>query len=415
MMPAIVLQNAAIFDSTGREPYGPGTVVVEGDRITAVGPVNQVAAPRGARVIDAAGHTVMPGLIDAHTHVGAVDNSFGANFEDNHPGAIYAYSVARILRETLMAGFTTIRDAGGCDYSFKLAVQSGIIPGPRIFTSQAYISQTGGHGDMRERHDRNTPRAGHRLAPMPAICDGVSQVRQAARELLRTGADQLKIMAGGGAASPTDPLDSAQFTVEEIAAAVYEARAVKKRVMAHVYVPEGIKNCVAAGVRSIEHGNFLDEETAFLMKEQDMYLVPTLTVYELIAERGREQGISEVTIDKINQARGGGRQSVEIAMAAGVNIASGADLFGQNYGLKAVELELKAGVMGAEASLVSATRTNAELLERSDEIGTLEPGKLADLIMVRGNPVEDITLLQDANNIPLVMQAGRMVKWEEPG
>ena len=185
--------------------------------------------------------------------------------------------------------------------------------------------------------------------------------------------------------------------------------------MAHVYVPEGIINCVEAGVRSIEHGNFLDEEAASLMKENDMYLVPTLTVYDLIAERGREQGISELVIGKINQARGAGRQSVEIAMAAGVNIASGADLFGQNYGLKAVELELKANVMGSIASLISATRTNAELIERSDEIGTLEPGKLADLIMVKGNPVDDIAILQDAANIPLVMQAGRVVKWEEPG
>ena len=415
MVDTLVLENATIFDSTGRDPYGPGTVVVTGDLITAVGPADQVAVPRDARVIDAGNHTVMPGLIDAHTHVGAVDNSFGANFEDNHPGAIYAFSVARILRETLMAGFTTIRDAGGCDYSFKVAVQSGLIPGPRIFTSQAYISQTGGHGDMRQRHDRGEPRAGHRLAPRPSICDGVPQVRQAAREQLRTGADQLKIMAGGGAASPTDPLDSPQFTVEEIAAAVYEARAVKKKVMAHVYVPEGIRNCVEAGVRSIEHGNFLDEEAASLMKESDMYLVPTLTVFDLIAERGREQGISEVTIEKINFASGAGRQSVEIAMAAGVNIASGADLFGQNYGLKAVELELKAAVMGTIASLVSATRTNAELLERSNEIGTLEPGKLADLIMVNANPVDDIAILQDEKNIPLVMQSGRLVKWEEPG
>ena len=395
MAETLVLQNATIFDSTGREPYGPGTVVVSGDRITAVGPADQVAVPLDARVIDAGNHTVMLGLIDAHTHVGAVDNSFGSHFEDNHPGAIYAFSVARILRETLMAGFTTIRDAGGCDYSFKLAVQSGTIPGPRIFTSQAYISQTGGHGDMRQRHDRGDPRPGHRLVPRPVICDGVPQVRQAAREQLRTGADQLRLWPAEERRRLPTPTDSPQFTVEEIAAAVYETRAVKKKVMPHVYVPEGIKNCVEAGVRSIEHGNFLDEEAASLMKENDMYLVPTLTVYDLIAERGREQGISELTIEKINFARGAGRQSVEIALAAGVNIASGADLFGQNYGLKAVELELKAAVMGAMASLVSATRTNAELLERSDEIGTLDPGKLADLIMVSGDPVDDITVLQD--------------------
>ena len=415
MAETIVLQNVTVLDCTGADPYGPGTVVVSGDRIIAVGPADQVAVPRDAQLIDGGGHTVMPGLIDAHTHVGAVDNSFGANFEDRHPGAIYAFSVARILRETLEAGFTTIRDAGGCDYSFKVAVQSGTVPGPRIFTSQAYISQTGGHGDMRQRHDRGEARAGHRLAPRPAICDGVPQVRQAAREQLRTGADQLKVMAGGGAASPTDPLDSPQFTVEEIAAAVYEAGAVKKKVMAHVYVPEGIKNCAGAGVRSIEHGNFLDEESASLMKDRGMFLVPTLTVYDLIAERGREQGISEVTIEKINFARGAGRQSVEIAMAAGVNIASGADLFGQNYGLKALELELKAAVLGPMGSLISATRTNAELLELSSELGTLEPGKLADLIMVKGNPLDDITLLQDADNIPLVMQAGRLAKWDRTG
>ncbi len=251
MLETIVLQNATIFDGTGREPYGPGTVVVADGRIQAVGLASQVSVPRDAQVLDLEGKTVMPGLIVAHTHVGSVENSFLTNFEDNHPGAIYAYSVARSIKEALMLGYTTIRDAGGCDYSFKLAVERGIIPGPRIFTSQAFISQTGGHGDMRQRHDRSEPKVNHRLFPRPAICDGVPQVRYFAREQLRTGADQLKVMAGGGAASPTDPLDAPQFTVEELAAAVYEARVVKKPVMAHVYVPEGIKNCVAAGFRSI--------------------------------------------------------------------------------------------------------------------------------------------------------------------
>ena len=301
-----VLHHAFIFDGTGRDPYGPGTVVVADERIQAVGPASQVSVPRDARNIDLAGRTVMPGLIDAHTHVGAVEDNFGTNLEDNHPGAIYAYSVAGKIKETLMTGFTTIRDAEGCDYSFKLAVEKGIIPGPRILVSQAAISQTGGHGDMRQRHDRSEPRINHRLAPRPAIADGVPQVRAAAREQLRTGADQLKLMAGGGCVSPTDPLDSIQFTVEELAAAAYEARAVKKHAMAHVYWPEGIKNCVDAGVRSIEHGNFLDEESAFLMKENGVYLVPTMSVYELIIRHGREQGISELTIEKINLAKSPG-------------------------------------------------------------------------------------------------------------
>ena len=416
MADTLVLQNATIFDSTGAEPYGPGIVVVTDDQITAVGPASQVTVPRDARVIDAGNHTVMPGLIDAHTHVGAVENSFGANFEDRHPGAIYAFSVARILRETLMAGFTTIRDAGGCDYSFKTG------RGVRNDPGAAHIHQPGLH--LPDRRPRRHASAA-RTAPIPGRAIGWRRglpfatayprcVRQPGSNCAPAPTSSKSWPAGERRRPPT-PLDSPQFTVEEIAAAVYEAKAVKKRVMAHVYVPEGIKNCVGAGVRSIEHGNFLDEEAASLMKENDMYLVPTLTVFELVAERGREQGISELTIEKINFARGAGRQSVEIAMAAGVNIASGADLFGQNYGLKAMELQLKAAVMGPIASLVSATRTNAELLERSNEIGTLEPGKQADLIMVSGNPVDDITILQDEKNIPLVVQNGRVVKWEEPG
>lgn len=408
MAESVVLQNVTIFDGTGRDPYGPGAVVVAGPRIEAVG--RQAAAPRDSRVIDLTGKTVMPGLIDAHTHLSAIENSFGGTFENNHPGAVYAYSVASNIRDTLMMGFTTVRDAGGCDYSFKLAVDRGMIPGPRILTSQSFISQTGGHGDMRERHDRMDPRPNHRLSPRPAIADGVPQVRAAAREQLRTGADQIKVMAGGGAASPTDPLDSAQFTVEELAAAVYEARAVKKKVMAHCYVPEGIKNCVAAGIHSIEHGNFLDEEAAFLMKENGVFLVPTLTTYELISRHGREQGVSEVTIDKINFARGRGPQSVEIAMAAGVAIGSGADVFGSNSNKKSMELELKAAIMGADRSLVSATKTNSELVGMANDIGTLEPGKLADLIVVDGNPVEDIAILQREGNISMVMQSGRWVK-----
>lgn len=410
MTESIVFQNATIFDSTGRDPYGPGTVVVSEGRIQAVGPASQVTAPRDARVIDLGGKTVMPGLIDAHAHVGFVEQEFAVNTENRHPGAIYAYTVAAHIKATLMHGFTTIRDAFGCDWTFKLAVERGIIEGPRMFVANSALSQTGGHADMRQRHDRSEPRRWHPLMPPAAIGDGVAEVRNMAREQLRTGADHLKIMAGGGAASPTDPLDAPQFTVEELSAAVYEAAAVKKPVMAHVYVPEGIKNCVEAGIRSIEHGNFLDEESAFMMRERGTFLVPTLTVYELVSRHGREQGVAEGTIEKISFAKGAAPQSVEIAMAAGVSIGSGSDVYGPNGNRKALELELKAAVMGSVKSLISATQTNAELLGMGSEIGTLEPGKLADLIVVDGNPVDDITLLQDETKITIVMQSGRLVK-----
>lgn len=410
MAETVVFQNATIFDGTGGEPYERGTLVVEGERIQAVGPMSQVSTPRDARVIELDGKTVMPGLIDAHAHMGFVEQNFSADTENRHPGAVYAYSVARNIQDTLMHGFTTIRDAGGCDWSFKLAVERGMIEGPRMFVSNSFISQTGGHGDMRQRHERFEPRRYHPLMPPPAICDGEPEARRAARDQLRTGADQLKVMAGGGAASPTSLLDSPQFTLAELAAVVYEATAVRKPVMAHVYVPEGIKNCVEAGIRSIEHGNFLDEECAFLMRERGVFLVPTLSVYELISRYGREQGAAESYVEKINFAKGFAPQSVEIAMAAGVSIGSGSDVYGPNGNRKALELELKAAIMGPIKSLVAATRTNAELVGMGSEIGTLEAGKLADLIVVDGNPVDDITLLQDAKNIAIVMQSGRIVK-----
>jgi imidazolonepropionase-like amidohydrolase len=323
---------------------------------------------------------------------------------------VYAFTVARMIEACLMSGFTTVRDAGGTDWSFKHAIARGLLRGPRLLIANSFLSQTGGHGDWRHRHDRAAPACSHPLMAPPCICDGVDQVRRGAREQLRTGADWIKIMAGGGAVSPTDALDVPQFTVEELAAAVYEARVVRKKVMAHVYVPEGIKNCVTAGIASIEHGNFLDEESAALMRQHGVVLVPTLAAYEVYARYGRDQGASEETLQQIELARGVGPESLRIAMAAGVTIASGSDVYGQNAGYMAMELELKAHLMGNMASIMAATKTNATLLGLADQLGTLEPGKLADIIVVNGNPVQDITVLRDPANITLVMQAGHIVK-----
>ena len=411
MNQTVVLQDASILDCTGRDLYTHGALVVSDGRIEAVGPVDRVSIPRDAKVIDVAGKTVMPGLIDAHVHLGFALTSL-AQIEMEYPGAVYAFAVARMIEACLMAGFTTVRDAGGADWSFKHAIERGLIPGPRILLANSYLSQTGGHGDWRHRHDRGAPPCFHPLMATPCICDGVDQVRRGAREQLRTGADWIKVMAGGGAVSPTDPLDVPQFTVEELAAAVYEARVVRKKVMAHVYVPEGIKNCVTAGIASIEHGNFLDEESAALMRQHGVVLVPTLAAYEVYARYGREQGVSEETLQQIELARGVGPESIRIAMAAGVTIASGSDVYGQNAGHMAMELELKARIMGNMASLIAATKTNAELLDLAEQIGTLEPGKIADVIVVDGNPVDDISVLRHPENISLVMQAGRLVKGE---
>ena len=408
-METYALCNANIIDCTGRDPIRGGTLVIDGDRIRDVGAADSVSIPRDARMVDLGGRTVMPGLMDAHAHMALLEARI-AEYEDKHPGAIFAYSVARNIENTLMQGYTTIRDTGGCDWSFKESVMRGLIPGPRMFVSNGPISQTGGHGDHRQRHDRRGEHHDHPLMAGSAIADGADQVRLAAREQLRRGADQIKIMAGGGAASPTDAVEDPQYTVEELAAAVYEARAVRKYVCAHVYVPEGIQNCIKAGVRSIEHGNFMDEESASMMKENDLFLVPTLAIFEMSSRYGRENGAPESMLEKINKVRDVGQQSLEIAQSVGLKIGSGSDVFGPYVEGRALSLELQANVLGPMESLICATRNNAELFGIVDEVGTLETGKLADVLVVDGDPLDDIRILQDKDNVQVVIQSGRAVK-----
>ncbi|MBM3925011.1 MAG: amidohydrolase family protein [SAR202 cluster bacterium] len=399
--------DASILDCAGRDPY-KGVLLVEGRRIKKLGSASQVFIPRDARKIDLAGKTLMPGLMDAHAHVGLVD--YHGSMEAKYPGSTYAFTVARNIADYLDSGFTTIRDAGGCAWSFKESVRRGLIRGPRMFISNGFISQTGGHGDSRPHHHLGPPQHDHPLAPPPFIADGPDAVRRAARENLRQGADQIKVMAGGGAASPTDSLDVPQYTIDELAAAVYEAKAVRKYVMAHVYVPQGIMNCAQAGVLSIEHGNFLDEESASMMKERGMFLVPTLVIYDLIAKAGAKLGSPAATVEKIKQVKVVGSQSIEVAIAAGVKIASGSDVFGAYAGNHAAELELKASVMGNMGAIMASTRVNAELFGILNDTGALEAGKLADLIVVRGDPLADIRILQDSSRVQLVMLEGNIAK-----
>jgi imidazolonepropionase-like amidohydrolase len=217
-------------------------------------------------------------------------------------------------------------------------------------------------------------------------------------------------MAAGGAMSPADELNTTQFTVEEMAAAVYEAEAVGKIVMAHTYSPRSITNALEAGVHSIEHGNFLDEAAAAKMKNRDAFLVPTLTTYELIDRFGEQYGVPQFNLEKTREAKSGSLESVQVAMAAGVKIGSGSDLLAAMQPYKAMELSLKAQVMGPMAAIVSATRTNAELFGLADKLGTVEAGKWADIIVVEGNPLDSIERLQDKNNVKLVLKQGAVLK-----
>jgi imidazolonepropionase-like amidohydrolase len=315
--------------------------------------------------------------------------------------------MARIMEDTLMQGFTTVRDAGGADWSFKAAVERGIIKGPRLLVSDKPLSQTGGHGDWRRRSETQPPEIFCPTAGMRSVvCDGADEVRKAAREQLRLGADQIKVMASGGAMSPADELAATQYQIEEIRAAVEEAEAARTYVMAHAYNDGSVRNCLRAGVRSIEHGNLIDEETARLMREAGA----TLVTYEAISEEGKDHGVPDDVIRKIDEARALGIRALRHAHEAGVRIASGSDLLGPLQDRKARELKIKTEVMSPMEVLDSATRTNAELFGMQGEIGTVEEGKLADLLVVDGNPLEDIAVLQKRDDLKLIMKGGKIVK-----
>jgi imidazolonepropionase-like amidohydrolase len=405
-MTATIIQNATLIDGTGRPPRRKTSVTIEDGRITRVGPTARTKTVPDAKVIDADERFLLPGLTDAHVHFAITEG--GGNM--TRPLAAHALLIARYIESSLDQGFTTVRDAGALDPAWAGVVERGLLRGPRLLPSGAFLSQTGGHGDWRAAYQDDMPASVPGIFLASVLCDGPDAVRRAARDQLRRGATQIKVMASGGAASPTDPIDAAQFTVEELTAAVEEASVRDTYVLAHAYHPKSIRNCIAAGVRSIEHGNLLDERTARAMARAGTFLVPTLVTYEVLAERGLEMGLPKVSHEKIKYVGASGEESVRIAMAAGVKIGSGSDLLGPPMDLKARELVLQARVQGAMGAIESATRINAEIFGMADKIGTVQKGKLADLILVDGDPLADISVLTEAENIRLVMQEGRVVK-----
>jgi imidazolonepropionase-like amidohydrolase len=413
-MSVTVFQNCTLLDCTGADPAPRATVVVDGDRITAVSRGKQPGLSTDASIVDCGGRTLMPGLTDAHIHAAIIETDMNKVRKDSP--ATFAFRVKDVLEQTLQAGFTTVRDAFGLDWGFVQATQRGYVNGPRILFVGGCLSQTGGHGDWRESYMMENPFPSlYGLVAAPRLCDTPDEMRRAAREMLRMGAHGIKLMAGGGCMSPTDQIEHTQFTVEEMAAAAYEARTVGKICLAHVYTPEGIMNAVTAGVRSIEHGNFLDEESAACMKKAGAYFVPTLTTYFLISAHGAAEKIPQKMIDKIDKAKERGLDSLKVARAAGLKICSGSDVLSSMQPFKSMELGLKAQVLGNHEAILSATRTNAELFGMSDQIGTIEVGKLADLILVDGNPLDDIAVLQDAANVVYVMRDGQVFKNLLPG
>jgi imidazolonepropionase-like amidohydrolase len=408
-MQKLALTNVRIIDCTGADPLEEGTVIIAEGRIKEVVGGRLESLPDDALSIDCQNHTLLPGLIDAHVHMGSVDPTFTEQQRKYFTSYLIIKSI-NIIKETLDQGFTTVRDVGGADPGFRQAIAEGLIPGPRLFICGRMLSQTGGHADGRLPTETYQP-VEHAAGTMSGVYDGVDAVRKASREQLRQGVDHLKVMAGGGAMSPADEIDTAQYSIDELKAVVFEAENAGKYVAAHCYSDRSIKNCIRAGVRTIEHGNLMTESSADAIREAGAYLVPTMITYEMISKLGASFGVPENNIRKINQAREKGAESLEIAFKAGVNIGSGSDLLGPMQIYKGGELELQAQIMGPMGALLAATRTNSEIIRQQENLGTIEPGKLADLILVKGDPLKDISVFKEyGENILLIIQGERIYK-----
>lgn len=409
-MNQIVFEHAALLDGTTSELREDMHILVEGDRIREVSDVPITASEAWA--IDLKGKTLMPGLIDAHVHLLAT--TINRTQLMNEPMSLAVSRARHIAEAMLQRGFTTIRDAAGADWGLAAAIEYGLINGPRVFFSGRALSQTGGHGDSRPRTwEADTCVAHMRGAPSSVIADGVPEVQKAARQELRRGATQIKIMGSGGVSSPDDPIWNLQYSEDEIRAIVWEAQSWGTYVMAHVYTAEAIARCVRYGVRSIEHGNLIDRETADLMASQDAFLVPTLVTYEALHRDGKQWGFPQVSLDKIKDVREAGLRSIEIAKAAGVNMGYGTDLLGETHNYQSLEFSIRSQVVPPFEVIRSATLINAELLNRSGELGVIAPGALADLLVVNGNPLDDLALLQNqGKHLSLIMKGGKFYKNE---
>ena len=403
-----LIRNANVFDSVSGRLLPNQQIVISGGRIEEV--TGEPLQMDDARVIDAGGRVVLPGLIDAHVHVVAASHDLTA-LALQPPSLVTAQSSA-ILRGMLMRGFTSVRDAAGADFGLQEAVARGLFEGPRLFIAGFPVSQTGGHADMRPKGVRLREMfcACAGLGLIGAIADGVGEVRRAVREQVRNGANQIKIMAGGGISSPADPLEGTQFSLEELRAACEEAEAANLYAMAHAYSPRAITRAVQAGVRSIEHGNLIDEASARVMKAHGAYLVPTLSTYVALSREGARLGWSAEMLEKLARVHQRGVESLQIARAEGVPIVFGTDLLGHMHDQQSGEFDLRTQAMSPVEALQSATIVAARLMRQEGQIGQLVKGAWADLLVVDGDPTQELSMLTaPEQGLRLIMQAGRVV------
>jgi len=411
---SVLITNANIFDGKSEKLATGMSVLVEGNKIAKI--AKSITAPAGATVIDAKGRTLTPGFIATHEHI-VGQMPFGDIFTTDTRYA--AYVATQTAHDYLMNGFTSIRDIGN-SFSLKMAIDRGYVVGPRIYTAGPMISQTSGHADHRHQSDASALNNGT-WDPMVrngdmVVVDGVPEVLKATREALRMGASQIKIAVGGGTGSYADPLDVVEFTPEEIRAAVLAASDWGTYVMAHVYNSDGIRRAIENGVKSIEHGNLIDEPTMKLMKDKDIWLSPQVIVFTFIPK-----GFTEDQANKHRQAYAGIDNMFKIAKKIGFkNISFGSDIITDPATLKRINEEFvhrTKWFTNAEI-LNQATANSAQLLALSGnrnpypgKLGVIEEGALADILLINGDPLKDIAILtKSEENLALIMKDGKIYK-----
>lgn len=403
-----VLANATIFDGASAELMENGTVVIEGDRICEV--TSGAVRFDDSRAIDCGGRYLMPGLIDCHVH--AYSPTFNLPVADHMPASLLTAYATKWLRGALHRGFTSVRDAGGGNIGLALAIDRGVIDGPRFFFSGKALSQTGGHSDNRPvDHVAQCGCAGYAGAN-GLVVDGADAVRLVVREELRKGATQIKLMLSGGVTSPTDPMWMPQFTDDEILAAVQEAAMRRTYVMAHAHTDDAARRCATLGIRTVEHGTDIGPQTATFLAERGIYVVPTLSAGAVLARHGARVGLPPAGVEKVKGITEVTARSLENLVRAGVKLGMGSDLFGEEFhGLQGGELKLRGEISAPLDVLRSATSIGAEILQKSGELGCIRPGALADILVLEGNPFADLGLFQDAGkNIPMLIKGGEIVR-----
>ena len=407
-MTQLLFRNFKMLEPEVGELQGGFELLVEGDTIRESS--DKPIKAKDADVVDCGGRTLMPGLIDSHVHVFL--SEVNIRFLEAVPLTLATARAVALMRGMIDRGFTTVRDTGGADWGIKSAVEQGHVPGPRLFIAGQAIGPTGGHSDPRRRTDFGARcHCCNAMAFTMAVSDGVAEVRKSAREQMRQGADHVKIMMSGGVASPYDPLDSLQFSPPEVAAAVEEAQAFGRYVCAHAYTPEAITRAAHAGVRTIEHGNLIDEPAAKLMAEKGMILIANLIAYYAMRERAAEYGMTADMLAKNDLVIDGGLRSLEICRRAGVPVAYGSDLLGGLQVDQSREFLLRRDAAAPIEIIRSATTIGAKVLRQEGKLGTLKTGALADLILIDGDPLKDLSLFQDqGRHLSLIMKAGRFHK-----